>query len=172
MDIYQHCPVTETHHFLLRLICQEDSESLFDCYHDPKAVALMNDGNCDFGFYVQTRQQMAETVAYWRKHYAWHSFVRFTIADKETGSALGTIEGFGGDTGVLRLDIASRYEKAEYLSELLAFARDHFWEWFGNKILMTKAIPQAAERRKALEAADWEFVDTFRSYRDYYQCRL
>ncbi len=172
MDIYEHCPVMETPNFLLRLIRPEDSESLFGCYHDKTAVALMNADNCDFGFYMETREQMAETVTYWLKFYSWRSFVRFAIVDRETGQAVGTLEGFGGDVGVLRIDIAGKYEKADYLSELLGLAKKHFREWFGNETLMTKAVPQARERREALMASGWEFVDTFRTYRDYYQCRL
>ncbi len=172
MDPYLECPVVKTAHFTLRLICPEDSGSLFRCYHDPQAVALMNDDNCDFGFYAETEEQMARTVAYWLDFYRQRCFIRFAIVDSAAGEAVGTIEGFGGETGVLRVDISSAYEKAAYLGELLAFARENFREYFGNESLVTKAVPAAAERRKALEQSGWEYIDTFRAYRDYYRVQL
>ncbi len=172
MDPYVQCPVVETPHFVLRLVRQEDSDSLLACYHDQNAVALMNDDNCDFGFYMESREKMVNTVDYWLNHYHWRSFVRFAIVDKDTCKAVGTIEGFGGEVGVLRLDIAGSYERKEYLSELLAFAKEHFREYFGNEILVTKAVPQACQRRIALEETGWEFIGAFRTYRDYYQIKL
>ncbi len=172
MDPYVHCPVVETPHFVLRLIRQEDSDALFACYHDEKAVAVMNDDNCDFGFYVDTREQMAQTVFYWLDFYKQRGFIRFAIVTKETGETVGTVEGFGGETGVLRVDISSSYECPEYLSELFNFAKENFREYFGNEILVTKAIPQARQRRIALEQCGWTFLDAFRTYRDYFQIKL
>ncbi len=172
MNPYLQCPVVDTQHFTLRLICQADSDELFDCYHDQMAVALMNDDNCDFGFYVECKEQMAQTVRYWLDFYRQQCFIRFAIVDKATGKVVGTVEGFGGETGVLRLDIASAYEQAAYLSELFVFAKENFQEFFGNEALVTKAVPQATQRREALQQDGWEFIDTFRIYRDYYKIKL
>ncbi len=172
MDIYTAVPIAETPHFRLRLIVPEDAPALFACYHDQAAVALMNADNCDFGFYMDTPEQMAETVAYWLRHYAWRSFVRFAIVEKESGQAVGTIEGFGGGTGVLRLDIAAAFEQADLIAELLGFAAARFHEYFGNDELVIKAIPAAAERRQALESAGWTYIGPFRSYEHYYRIPL
>ncbi len=172
MDVYTSCPITHTEHFTLRLVQPEDAPALFACYHDKAAVARMNDDNCDFGFYADTPEAMAETVAYWLRHYSWRSFVRFAIVDSATNTAVGTVEGFGGEVSVLRLDIASAYEQPAFLAELLAFARASFRAYFGNQVLVTKAIPAAAERRAALEQQGWEYIGPYRTYGDYYRIEL
>lgn len=171
-DPYVECPTVTTKSFTIRLITKEDSESLFHCYNDKDAVARMNDDNCDFGFYVDTKEQMSETIGYWIDFYSKRYFIRFSIVDKATGTAVGTIEGFGGETGVLRVDIASAYEKTDYLTEIFAYAKANFRELFGNKVLVTKAISSATERRKALENSGWEYIGKFRDYPDYYQITL
>lgn len=167
-DPYEKCPEYTADMFTLRLITPADSPALFRCYHDRQATDLMNADNCDFGFYMDTPETMARSVGCWLEAYRNRDFIRFAIVDNETESAVGTMEGFGGDTGVLRVDIASACETEACLTPLIRFARTRFRELFGNNRLVTKAIPQAACRRRALEAEGWAFIDTFRTYRDYY----
>lgn len=171
MNAYLKCPTFETTSFTIRLIRKDDTESIFKCYNDKAAVELMNDDNCDFGFYIDSKEKMSETIEYWLDFYEKQSFIRFTVVDNTTGEGVGTIEGFGGETGVLRVDIASTYEKASYLSEIFIFAKDNFHEIFGNKYLVTKAISNAVERRQALQINEWEYIDKFKEYQDYYKIK-
>lgn len=172
MNPYVECPTANTKSFAIRLLRDSDSHSLFKCYHDKKAVDCMNDDNCDFGFYVDTEEKMRETIGYWLAAYQTQSFIRFSIIDQATGEAVGTVEGFHGETGVLRVDICSEYEKASYLSELLDFATEQFHAFFGNACLVTKAVSSAVERRRALADNKWERIDSFRGYPDYYRIKL
>lgn len=169
MNVYRQCPAAAAGRLLLRLVRPEDSQALFSCYHDQAAVARMNDDNCDFGFYVESQEQMRRTVDYWLDYYGQGAFVRFAVVDEERGQAVGTIEGFSGEEGVLRIDLASAYERAADIVPLLDFAQANFRAYFGNVRLVTKAPPQAAERRKALERAGWRYIGSFRGYDDYYQ---
>lgn len=107
---FEKCPIVETKSFIIRLIEKSDSKDLFNCYHDEKALVLMNDDNCDFGFYVKTEDEMANTVGYWLDFYKNGYFIRFSIVERNTGRIIGTIEGFNGEVGVLRIDIASIYD--------------------------------------------------------------
>lgn len=172
MNPYIECPTISTENFTIRLIRESDSESLFKCYNDKRAVEFMNDDNCDFGFYVDSKEKMQETIGYWIDFYQKQYFIRFSIVDNATGEAVGTIEGFNGETGVLRVDICSAYEKVYYLSELFNFARDNFYGFFGNEYIVTKAISKALERREALENNRWEYIDTIRDYHNYYRIKL
>lgn len=172
MNPYLNCPTVTTNSFTIRLIQQQDSESLFKCYNDKTAVQFMNDDNCDFGFYVESEQDMFRTVGYWLDFYQKQFFIRFSIVDSKTSKAVGTIEGFADEIGVLRVDICSAYEKEHYLNEIFNFAKEHFREYFGNEQLVTKAIPNAAERRQALLLNGWEFIDTYKGYNDYYSITL
>ena len=172
MNPYLVCPIVTTKNFTIRLISEGDSESIFKCYNDKAAVELMNDDNCDFGFYIDSLEKMSETIGYWLGFYKKHCFIRFSIVDNATGEAVGTIEGFGGEIGVLRVDIASVYEKASYLSEIFIFAKDNFHEIFSNEYLVTKAIPNAVERRQALKNNEWEYIDKFKEYQDYYKIKV
>lgn len=172
MNPYVNCPVITSKNFTFRLIKMSDSESLFNCYNDKTAVKLMNDDNCDFGFYVDSKEKMSETIGYWLDFYKKQCFIRFAIVDNTNGKAVGTVEGFAENVGVLRIDIESKYEKAPYLSEIISFAKSNFNEFFGNEYLVTKAVQSAAERRKALTSNGWEFIDTFRDYKDYYKIKI
>lgn len=172
MNPYVECPTITTKNFTIRLIKESDSKSLFRCYNDKRAVEFMNDDNCDFGFYVDSEKKMQETIGYWINFYQKQYFIRFAIVDNVTEEAVGTIEGFSGETGVLRVDICSDYERACYLSELFNFARDNFYAFFGNECIVTKAIPQASERREALENNRWENIDTYKDYHHYYRIKL
>lgn len=171
-DPYVTCPTFTTEHFTIRLIRQEDSSDLFECYHDRQAVSFMNDDNCDFGFYVETPEAMAETVKYWIQFYKERAFIRFAIVDTKTQQAVGTIEGFHGTEGVLRVDIRSAYETKPYLQEIVAVAVANFKELFGNEYLVIKAVKEATERRSALLEGGWEYIDIFRTYSDYYKMLL
>lgn len=172
MNPYEKCPEVKSKYFTFRLITKEDSDSIFECYHDKNAVALMNDDNCDFGFYVESKEQMAKTVGYWLDFYKQGAFIRFAIVDNASGKAVGTVEGFCGEVGVLRIDISASYERENFLAEILDFAEANFNEYFENKSLVTKAIPLAKERRSALEKNGWKFVGKFRDYSDYYKITL
>lgn len=172
MNPYIECPTITTKSFTIRLIRASDSKALFRCYHDKSAVEYMNDDNCDFGFYVDSEARMQETIGYWIDFYQKQYFVRFAIVDLATEAAVGTIEGFCGETGVLRVDICREYEKECYLSELFNFAREHFYALFGNEYIVTKAISKASERCAALVNNKWEPIDTFRGLHDYYRIKL
>ena len=50
-------------------------------------------------------------------------------------------------------DISSDFEKASCLSEIFEFAKDNFYDFFGNEVIVTKAVPGATERRKALNSS-------------------
>ncbi|WP_310603219.1 hypothetical protein [Anaerosporobacter sp.] len=55
------------------------------------------------------------------------------------------------------------------MSEIFEFAKDNFYEFFGNEDIVTKAVSAATERRKALNSSGWEFIDKYRGYQDYYR---
>lgn len=166
---YENCPVLSTESFTLRLTEVGDSKDLFACYHDKKAIELMNDDNCDFGFYTETEEKMAETIDYWISFYKQGFFIRFAIVDKRTQKAIGTIEGFGGETAVARVDICSEYETDKYLAELFDVMRTNFKEIFQNKFLVTKAIPAAVQRQKTLKKCGWQYIGDYKGYNDYYK---
>lgn len=169
---YSNCPTFTTESFQIRPLAKEDASGLFRCYNNPNAVRFMNDDNCDFGFFVETEEKMKETVGYWLDFYKKQYFTRFTIVSGATGDAIGTIEGFGGETGVLRVDICEEYEKESYLSEIFKFAKQYFHEMFQNDVLVTKAIEEATERRKALTNCGWTYIGEFRVYPGYYKIEL
>lgn len=169
---YINCPKFETNSFLIRLVSEKDSEGLFHCYHDKTAVQFMNDDNCDFGFYVDSQDKMLETIKYWVEFYKQQAFIRFSVIDKMTGEAVGTIEGFAGETGVLRVDLRKEFEKENYLSEIFIFAHTNFFDLFGNKNLVTKAIEEAVQRRAALMSCGWEFIDSYKTFKGYYRIIL
>ena len=158
----------ESKHFLLRLVAEEDAEDLLECYADPEAQKYFNHDPAANGDYFKDcdEQLVLDMIRSWRKEFERKSWVRFSILDKQRGKAVGTIEMYDklarenrskyAGWSVLRIDIASAYEKAECIGELLRlFDEVNFFELFNVNIILTKAIPQATERRKALQDAGY-----------------
>lgn len=152
---YHVCPIYESNRFLLRLVSLEDAAELLECYQDPEAQSLFNSDNCNTDFCFKTAGEMKDYIVGWLKAYEKEEFVRFSIVDKALEKAVGAIEIFGmvgaypDPVGVLRLDICSRYEQVDFLSELLRIADCFFYEFRCEKIA-TKAVPPAVQRINAL----------------------
>lgn len=159
-DAYQRCPVLASEHFTLRLVQADDASDLLDCYSDPEAQKVMNADCCTSGFRYTSSEEVEECIAFFLHNYECRKFVRLAIVDKTSGRAVGTAElfdpegGFAGakSWGVLRLDIASAYERAPYLDELLKLCVPVHHQLFGVELILLKAIPEAKERVHALQA--------------------
>ena len=95
-------------------------------------------------------------------------FVRLSIIDKQTEKAVGTVEMFGGDFGVLRIDICSEYETESYLSELIDCAIKYFYDDFATDIIYFKTAEHAIERITAIKNYGFVPTDEFRSGLNYY----
>lgn len=115
MNIYEACPEVKNERFLLRLAGEQDCEDLLKVYSDEKAVPLFNSDNCNGDdFYYATLERMRQAMAFWIWSYENSWFVRLSIVDVAAGQAVGTVElcyRDSEDTGVLRLDLRSDYEK-------------------------------------------------------------
>jgi len=174
---YEQCLEYTTEHFLLRLVRMSDAEDLLACYGDPKAAPLFNKDNCHHDFICQTVEDVEGYIAFWLKEYGWQGYVRFAVVDKSTQKAVGTLEIFArkpddpvyGTLGVLRMDLASSYERRAVAGELLQVSEEHFYADFHFDRMLTKAVPEAAERIAVLEERGFTRVpDGTMPFGDYY----
>ena len=149
-DPYEKCPILETNHFILRIVEKNDVKNLLECYSDIKAQKYFNADNFLNDFKYKTLDEMNKCIDFWLSAYKNKLFVRFSIVDKSHGKAIGTIEIFGGEFGVLRIDINSKYEKNECLKEIIEICVNNFFTLFNTNRIITKAIPDAVDRVKAL----------------------
>lgn len=155
----------ETEHFTLRQVREEDAPALLRCYSDPSAVARMNADNCTGGFLFQTLEEMESAIRFWNGD----DFARPAVIDKNTGEPIGTLEIFGGETGVLRVDLRADYETPEALAELYTLAMERFPKDFPMEAMVTKAPNPAPARRAVLEKLGFSGPEEFRGYGDYYR---
>lgn len=169
MNIFESVPCIELGEVYLRPLQEEDWKDLYAVYHDEKAVSRMNDDNCDFGFYCKSESDMQKTVQYWIEAYKNGWFVRLAITDPQTGRVVGTIEGFTGKEGVLRIDLADDFETRPVLEALIQFARENFYEYFGNEVLVIKG---PAERGRILKQLNLKYIGSFRDYPDYFDLEV
>ena len=181
-NVYEYCPQFENDYFLLRLISTEDTESLLKVYSDPVAVPFFNGDNCHGDdFHYTTIERMKQAVDFWIFSYNECYFVRWTIIDKETMEAVGTIELFHRDAdehfyecGLLRLDLRSDYETADFIANIISLIKEATYDLFYCSIIATKAVPQATERIKALRELGFIAADKMlvghdgTKYGDYY----
>jgi RimJ/RimL family protein N-acetyltransferase len=163
---YQVCPTFETKQFAIRLIAEGDAEDLLVCYGDPRARRLFNTDNCPPGEF-ENQERMPEMIRGWLNiDYAGGYFIRFSIIDKITRKAVGTIEIYDRKyqqsertTGILRIDLAPAYETAALLMELLDVATEVFFQIFHVEQILHQAIPEAVERIAALQVKGFIPVD-------------
>ncbi len=162
---YVSAPVLETEHFRLRLVTMEDARDLLDCYSDEVAQPFFNADACTGDFRIATEEQMRDCIQAWLGCYARQEFVRWSILDRESGRAVGTVEMFGvvgvygQPRGILRVDVASRYERAALLGELFSLCAARLFDLFDVDCMVVKAVPEAEQRRLALKAAGFEPYD-------------
>ncbi|MFZ1872175.1 MAG: hypothetical protein WAU54_05205 [Chania sp.] len=156
---YKKCPAYETSHFIIHLISENDAEGLFKCYSDVNSRPLFNSDMCMGDFNFNTIDEMKGAIIGWLGCYEREEFIRYSIVNKESNLAVGTIEMFGDDkvkTGILRLDILSEYEKETYLTEILSLCSENLLDEFSVEKIVTKAIPIAKERINSLVALGFE----------------
>lgn len=158
MNVYENCPVVESERFLLRLVTEQDCEDLLKVYSDVAAVPLFNSDNCNGDdFHYTSLERMRQAIQFWIWSYDNGWFVRWSIVDKASDCAVGTVELCFQNTedpenirGVLRIDLRSDYEMEDVVADVLSLMVPPCLEWFGCRSLITKAKPVAAERIKAL----------------------
>jgi hypothetical protein len=160
IDIYKIPPVFENERFLLRVVEPADAEDLLAVYADPAAQDILTEcsaWNCDFGYGAKDLAAMQNYIGIWIDAYKNRFFVRMTILDKQSQKAVGTIEAFHraegsfcGNKICLRLDLHSDYENENAIDELLSLIIKDGIKLFGADGIVTRAIPVAAERIKAL----------------------
>ena len=157
-DVYEYCPQFENEQFLLRLILPEDTNDLLKVYSDADAVPFFNSDNCNGDdFYYKTLERMKQAVDFWIFSYKERYFVRWTVIDKETKEAVGTIELFHREAdehfyecGLLRLDLRSDYENADQIANIISLIKEATYDLFYCEIIATKAVPEATQRLQAL----------------------
>ncbi len=165
---YTSCRGYETPRLRLRRVRLEDAPALLACYGDRQAVDLMNADNCTSDFFYQTQEEMEACIAFWMAECERGAYVRLTVLDRRTDEAVGTVEVFGGESGVLRIDLRRDYERRDVIAEILELAKARFLDDFDACRLLTKAVPAAEERRAALLACGYRKMGAFRGYDDYF----
>jgi RimJ/RimL family protein N-acetyltransferase len=167
-SVYEECPKFENERWLLRLVEKTDAEDLLKVYSDKNALPFFNSDNCDGdNFYYHNKELMDKAMDFWLYSYREKWFVRWAIIDKASGKAIGTIESFKrlseddfNESGVLRLDVGSAYEKAEALKDIMSLIVPPIFEMFDCKQVVTKVPIYAVERKAAAEAFGFEKTDS------------
>ena len=165
---YEKCPIYESRSFIFRLVEESDASELLKCYSDAAAVKLMNSDTCTSDFHYATLEEMLDCIHLWLAEYDKGGFVRFSVVERETDKPVGTIEIFGGEYGVLRIDLLSEYEKQKYILEIIDLSVKSFYDEFNINKITTKAIPEAAERLTVLKQFGFEKDNNFRPGLSYY----
>lgn len=183
MNPYQKCPVYENENYLLRLVEPADNADLLLVYSDEKAVPYFNGDNCHGDdFHYTTAERMESAIRFWLMNYNYGSFVRWTILDKNSSRAVGTIELFNrrsadyyNNCGLLRLDLHSNYEQTESIREILSLILPPAFELFDCQMIATKIRPFAGCRIDAAESLGFAACaekliggDDGQEYGDYY----
>lgn len=159
MNIFQTCPLFENEKFKIRLLKNEDCDDLLKVYSDKNALPFFNSDGCDGdNFYYATQARMSEAMDFWNLAYENGWFVRLSIVDKNMSNIIGTIElclrvseDKFNNTGILRVDVRSDYEKEEVLYEIISLIVPNLTEMLGCNRIITKAPIYAVERIKSLQ---------------------
>lgn len=167
MNIYKFCPQFENERFLLRYVSENDCSDLLKVYSDVDSVPFFNSDNCGGDdFYYTSEERMLEAIKYWFFEYERKGFVRWSIIDKTSNEAIGTIELFHRKAkdyftkcGLLRLDLRSDYESKDKIINILSPILAPTFTLFHCNKIATKAIPEAKERISALSKLGFALSD-------------
>jgi len=171
-------PVYETEHFLLRQVKMKDAADLVECYGTPTLAVQGSAHGCIIGpggYGSKTKKEMQAFIRFWQKEYRERKYVRWSVIDRQSSMAVGTIEGGSYDipsegTGVmLMIDLVAPYETEVYVPELLQLIIDNFYALFKADVLVIYGMPGADVRLNALAAAgftpvDWDDPDAENHY--------
>jgi len=176
-DIYKQCPIYTTDVLTLKLTSLEDVAELLKCYSDEKAISLVNSDNCHGdNFHYTTIERMREAANFWQYSYEHRYFVRLTVILNKTREKIGTIEMFKRQVedefnhfGLLRIDLQNKYEKQQYIDEILQIVNQDFYKDFEVDSILTKAIQSATERIDSLKSKGYVPINKkFMIYDDYF----
>jgi [ribosomal protein S5]-alanine N-acetyltransferase len=176
-DIYEECPRYEKKLITLRQTNMEDAQELLKCYSDEKAVPFFNSDNCHGDdFHYATIERMKQATDFWDFSYKNKYFVRWTVILNHTKEKIGTIEMFHriaddefNHYGILRIDLQSDFETQPIIDEILEIVNENFYNAFDVKAILTKAIPDAAERITSLVKKGYQPINRkLMIYDDYF----
>lgn len=163
---YGICPTYESEHFLLRLVSMKDAEALLACYAQPTGSVIANSFNCTYGYGSQTMEKMRNCICQWLESYQNRSFVRWSVVDKGTHMAIGTLELFHrqaaddfNDYGFLRLDLSREYEYTIIIRGILSLLLPNAFALFDCVSIATRVAPAAKERMVALRELGFRPTD-------------
>ena len=180
---FDECPVYETERFTCRLVHEDDAEDLFLCYSDPVTASHANGDNCKGAFRCTSAGVMKDWICGWRNAYAQRTFVRWSVIDKGTGKAVGTMEiaplpwgrwFFGKQTpiGILRLDLLSACEQYAVFDQLVGMMATALANDFAVNQVIMKALPGEQEKVSALTANQFQPYALKNSTRQHYYIRF
>jgi len=71
--------------------------------------------------------------------------------------------------GMLRIDLYNKYEKQQYIDEILEIANENFYKGFEVDSIITKSIPNATDRINSLKCKGYVPINKkFMVYDDYF----
>ncbi len=170
-NIYKHCPTYETESFILRLVKLEDAENLLSCYSDKDNVKKFNADFCTSNFYYSTVEEMENCIKFWLEEYEKQYYVRFSVIPKNYNNAIGTVEIFGGEAGVLRIDLSSEYNTENSFNEIIKLTIEQFIDDFGigSVKIKTSNIP---EKIRCVENLGFIPSETYRTEFGYHEYNI
>ena len=127
------------------------------------------------------REDMENCIRFWLHEYSLRYYIRWSIIDKTTGSAIGTVELFNrtaqdfyNNVGLLRLDLRSDYETAESIRVIISILVPCSFGLFSCNRIATKIPPCAKIRISTLSEFGFQYSPerlyghNGASYGDYY----
>jgi len=157
-DPYARCPEFETEHMKFRQVREEDAEELLHAFYGDLSEWMFYGQemtNRIFASRHATVDEMRRCISVWLDEYRNKYYIRFSVIDKTTKKAIGTIEVFNNagskDDSYLHIDLSAPYETQQFISELLALADKELFKIFNIKNLLIQAVPAAKERIAALQ---------------------
>ena len=74
-----------------------------------RALSSRSGTKLDFDFCLVSLRKMEQCIKFWLEEYEKKYYVRFAVISKSENQAVGTVEIFGGEAGVLRIDLAKEF---------------------------------------------------------------
>lgn len=164
--VYDFCPKLDSEHFKYQYVTSFDVDGMVRLYSDEKTVKLCNFDNINencFEFY--DKAAVIRLVRFWQNHFRTREFLRYTVIDIKSDEPVGSLEMFRRMTDdeylyccMLRIDLLSKYEHANYIEEILSTIMEPMLLVFDCYKMATKILPRSKARKLAIERLDFDMT--------------
>ena len=179
-EIEKEQPIYTTDMLTINTKTLEDVADLLKAFYDKEAVRRLNSknknkSNGDDFDNCTTAEKVKMGVDFWQYSFEHSDVTHYKIILNATKNQIGNLvidkietEDKLKKLGVLTIDLENKYEKQQYINDILEIVNQYFYEALGVDFMLTKAKSKEKERITSLNTKGYITNKEFKGYKGYF----